>query len=98
MEEALKSTERSLLITSRSGKKKKKKKGRRPTADATAAANLAAMVATSNGEIARIAVEDALGNNDDHQAPDTLRRLKDGAPSFRVGPEDDERAGDPRLI
>jgi len=90
-------TERSVLVTTRSGKKKKKK-GRRTPANATAPTNLTAMDITAVGDASKMTAEDVLGNSYDDQAPINARRLKDGAPSPGFKAADEERVGDPRLI
>lgn len=91
-------TERSVLVTTRSGKKKKKK-GRRTPANSTAPANITAMDITANlGDASKMTAEDVLGNSYDDQAPINARRLNDGAPSPGFKAADKERAGDPRLI
>ena len=92
-------TERSVLVTTRSGKKKKKKKGQRTPANATAPTNLTAMDITSNlGDASKLTAEDALGKSYDDQVPINVRQPKDGAASPGFKAADEERAGDPRLI
>ena len=93
-------TERSALVTSRSGKKKKKKKGRTP-ANATAPKNLTQMdldvTAQNLGDVSCVNEADVLGNSNDDQAPNNWR-LKDGAPPPGFDDADTERERDPRLI